>query len=108
VLVFTASWCRACARMHRAAARAVDRMGGAVALLGIVPEDDRDAARGYASELDLGYPVAVEPERVWLDYAAREPPVVVLVGRGGKVLRGWPGGVGAGVLSSRLEELVAS
>jgi thiol-disulfide isomerase/thioredoxin len=107
VLVFTASWCESCRRVHRTVAHVVDGRGGAVALLGIVPEDDRDPAIDYADELDLGYPVASAGERVWLDYAAREPPVVVLVSQGGKVLRGWPGGVEAGELSRRLGELVS-
>jgi thiol-disulfide isomerase/thioredoxin len=105
VLVFTASWCESCKRVHRTVARVVDRRRDAVALLGIVPEDDREPALDYAAELDLGHPVAAAPERVWLDYAAREPPVVVLVSRGGKVLRGWPGGVEASELSRRLGEL---
>jgi cytochrome c biogenesis protein CcmG/thiol:disulfide interchange protein DsbE len=107
VLVFTASWCESCKRVHRTVARVAHRRGDAVALLGIVPADDAEAARDYASELDLGYPIAVAGERVWLHYAAREPPVVVLVSRGGKVLRGWPGGVEAGELSRRLGELFA-
>ncbi len=84
----------------------MDAHGGAVALLGLVPEDDAGPAVDYAKELDLGYPVAAAPERVWLDYAAREPPVIVLVSRGGKVLRGWPGGVPRAVLTRRLGELV--
>ena len=107
MLVFTASWCESCKRVHRTVARVVDRRRDAVTLLGIVPEDDRDAAVDYAGELDLGYPIAAASERVWLEYAAREPPVVVLVSRGGKVLRGWPGGVEASELSRRLGELFA-
>ena len=38
----------------------------------------REPALEYADELDLGHPIAAGPERVWLNYAAREPPVVVL------------------------------
>ena len=106
VLVFTASWCRRCAELHRDVAAALDEHGDAIGLLGVVPEDDAQAARDYADELDLGYPIAVAPERVWLDYAAREPPVVVLISRGGKVLRGWPGGVAREELARRLDELV--
>lgn len=108
VLVFTASWCGRCAELHRAAAAAVDEYGEAIALLGVVAEDDAGPALDYADELDLGHPVAVAPERVWLNYAAREPPVVVLISRGGKVLRGWPGGVAREELARRLGELVAS
>jgi thiol-disulfide isomerase/thioredoxin len=107
VLVFTASWCGLCAEAHREAAAAVDEHGDAIALLGIVPEGDAGAALDYADELDLGHPIAVGPEHVWLNYAAREPPVIVLVSRGGKVLRGWPGGVSRAVLGRRLRQLMA-
>jgi peroxiredoxin len=105
VLVFTASHCERCAGIHRRAAEAVGAHEGAVGLLGIVGEDDAEGGRDYAGELDLGYPVAVAPERVWLDYAAREPGLVVLVAKGGKVLRGWPGGATLEQLRPRLEEL---
>ena len=107
MLVFTASYCERCADLHRAAAEAVDEHDGAVGLLGVVGEDDVEGGRDYADELDLGHPVAVASERVWLDYAAREPGLVVLVARGGKVLRGWPGGATAAELRPRLEELFA-
>ena len=87
VLVFTASYCERCREIHRAAAEAVDGRDDAVALLGIAGTDDADAA-DYAEELDLGHPLAVAPERVWLSYAAREPGLAVLVGQDGKVVRG--------------------
>jgi len=104
VLMFTASWCERCADVHRRVAEVVDEREG-VALLGIVPADDAQGAREYAEELGLGYPVAVGDERVWLSYAVREPPTVVLVAPEGKVLRGWPGGVETPVLAERLDEL---
>lgn len=107
LLVFTASYCDRCREIHRAAAEAVDKHDGAIGLLGIVGEDDAEGGRDYADELDLGHPVAVAGERIWLDYAAREPGLVVLVGKGGKVLRGWPGGATTEQLRPRLEELVA-
>lgn len=105
VLVFTASWCDRCADVHRRAAEVVGDHEG-VALLGVVPGDDAEGAREYAKELELGYPIAVGDERVWLNYAIREPPAVVLVAPQGKVLRGWPGGVEAPVLARSLDELV--
>jgi thiol-disulfide isomerase/thioredoxin len=108
LLVFTASWCGRCAETHREAAAAADEYDDAIAVLGVVTEDDGDPAVEYADKLDLGHPIAVAPERVWLDYAAREPPVVVLVSRGGKVLSGWPGGVSRDVLARKLDELVTS
>ena len=104
VLVFTASWCERCRAVHRDAARVVSEHPG-TALLGVVAEDDLAAAADYADELDLDRPVGAASEQVWLDYAAREPPVVVLVGPGGKVLRGWPGGVAPAVLDEQLDAL---
>jgi peroxiredoxin len=106
VLVFTASWCSRCAEEHRAVAEVIDEYGDAVASLGVVREDDAEAAVDYADKLDLGRPIASASERVWLDYAAREPPVVVLISRGGKVLRGWPGGVPREVLERQLDRVV--
>ncbi|MGH3013876.1 MAG: TlpA family protein disulfide reductase, partial [Gaiellaceae bacterium] len=104
VLVFTASWCDRCADVHRRAAEVVDEHEG-VALLGVVPADDAEGAREYAEELELGYPIAVGDEHIWLNYAVREPPAVVLVSSQGRVLRGWPGGVERTVLARRLDEL---
>ena len=106
VLVFTASYCDRCREIHRAAAEAVDGHDDVVALLGIAGTDDADAA-DYAEELDLGHPLAVASERVWLNYAAREPGLVVLIGQGGKVLRGWPGGAPAAELEAALDGLLA-
>ena len=107
VLVFTASYCERCREIHRAAADAVAAHDGAVGLLGVVGQDDVDGGRDYAEELDLGQPVAVAGERTWLDYAAREPGLVVLVAKGGKVVRGWPSGTTTEQLRPSLEGLFA-
>jgi thiol-disulfide isomerase/thioredoxin len=89
LVVFTASFCDRCRDIHRAAAGAVDGQGGAAGLLGVVGTDDTGAAE-YADELDLGYPIGSADERAWRNFAAREPGLVVLVARGGEVVRGWP------------------
>ena len=105
VLVFTASWCERCRAVHRDAARVVAEHPGRRAARGRRRGRPRGRRREYAEELDLGRPVGAASEQVWLDYAAREPPVVVLVGPGGKVLRGWPGGVDPAVLDEQLDAL---
>jgi len=104
VVVFTASWCEACKKQHAQVAETVVEHEG-VALLAVVPGDDAEAAREYAAELEVDHPVAVADDEVWLDWAAREPPVVVLVAPGGTVLKGWPGGVEPGVLAEQLDAL---
>jgi cytochrome c biogenesis protein CcmG/thiol:disulfide interchange protein DsbE len=106
LFVFTASYCDRCREIHRAAAEAVDGFDGAAGLLGILGEDDVNGGAEYAEELDLGHPVATADERVWLNYAAREPGLVVLVAKGGKVVRGWPTGVTADELRAALDELI--
>jgi thiol-disulfide isomerase/thioredoxin len=106
VLVFTASWCGMCADVHRDLAEVVDGYDDAVALLGVVNEDDEAAALDYAADLRLGHPIAVVDDRVWLLYAAHEPPLVALVAPGGMVLRGWPGGVEPDRLAEHLDGIV--
>jgi len=108
LLVFTASYCDRCREIHKAAAAAVDEREGAVGLLGMLGEDDAAAGPEYAEELDLGHPVAVADERVWLNYAAREAGLVVLVAPGGEVVRGWPTGAGGAAIGAALDELIES
>jgi hypothetical protein len=105
LLVFTASFCDRCREIHRAAADAVDAQEGAAGLLALVGEDD-DGAANYADELDLGYPVAASDERMWRNYAAREPGLVVLVAQGGEVVRGWPSAPTEGELADALGALI--
>ena len=87
----------------RGSRRARRRRRGCSACVG---EDDDSGGAEYAEELDLGHPVASAGERVWLNYAAREPGLVVLVAPGGEVVRGWPNGVTAAVLSDALDDLI--
>jgi thiol-disulfide isomerase/thioredoxin len=107
VVVFTASWCEACKEQHAQVAETVAEHEG-MAVLAVVPGDDAAGAREYAAELEVDHPVAVAGDRIWLDWAAREPPLVVLVGPGGTVLRGWPGGVEPGVLADELDALAGA
>jgi len=88
-------------------ANVVDGYGGAIALLGVVTEDD-DGVDDYAQDLELGYPIAVAGEDVWVDYAVDEPPLVALIAPEGKILRGWPGGVERDELSGHLDDIIES
>ena len=106
LFVFTASYCQRCHEIHRAAAEAVEGFDGAAGVVGMLGEDDASAGAEYADELDLGHPAAVASEQVWRSYAAREPGLVVLVARGGKVVRGWPTGVSAAELEAALDDLI--
>jgi hypothetical protein len=105
LIVFTASFCDRCREIHRAAARAVDAQDGAAGLLGVVGDDDAGGAE-YADELDLGYPVAAASDRDWRNFAAREPGLVVLVAKGGRVVRGWPSPPTEAALADALDDLI--
>ena len=105
LVVFTASFCDRCREIHRAAAAAVDAQDGAAGLLGLVGDDDAGAG-DYAEELDLGHPLAAAGEPVWRNYAAREPGLVVLVARGGEVVRGWPAAPTEAELTEALDALI--
>jgi len=107
VVIFTASWCEKCKAEHEKVAEVVAEHEG-VAMLAVVPGDDAEPAAEYAKELELGHPVAVGSDEVWLNWAAREPPLVVLVAPGGSVIRGWPGGVERQVLAEELDALYES
>jgi thiol-disulfide isomerase/thioredoxin len=104
VVFFTASWCEQCRAEHEKVAEVVAEHEGA-AMLAVVPGDDAEPAAEYAKELELDHPVAVGNDEIWLDWAAREPPLVVLVAPGGTVIRGWPGGVERQVLAEELDAL---
>jgi thiol-disulfide isomerase/thioredoxin len=104
VVLFTASWCEACKAEHEKVAEVVAKHEG-VAMLAVVPGDDAEPAAEYAKELELDHPVAVGNDDVWLNWAAREPPLVVLVAPGGTVIRGWPGGVEPQALAEELDAL---
>jgi len=105
ILVFTASGCNECERVHREVAEVVDEHDGAVSMLAVVRADDIQGARELAEDQQLGYPIAVGGEGAWLSYAAEKAPLVVLIAPGGKVLRGWPGDVDARVLDAQLVKL---
>ena len=71
----------------------------------MVGDDDAGGAE-YAEELDLGYPVAAASERDWRNFAALEPGLVVLVAKGGEVVRGWPSPPTETELSDALDGLI--
>jgi peroxiredoxin len=109
VLVFLSSWCSTCARQQGALRDLADEYGDAVAFAGIAGQDEPAALRAFVDRHDVRYPVGIdETLDVWRRYAVREPPAVVLVDRGGRLLRGWPGASGPGRLEAALDRLVVA
>lgn len=107
VLVFFSSWCGPCAEGQAAVDALARRYRDAVAFLGVAGQDERQAVAGYVERHEVSYAVAIDESLdVWRRYAVREPPAVVLIGPGGRLLRGWPGAIDAGRLERALERLV--
>lgn len=107
VLTFLSSWCTACAEQQDALSELARTYQDRVVFLGVAGEDKPDELAAYLTAHRVDYPVVIDQElTVWRDYAVREPPAVVLISRGGRLLRGWPGGLAAPALQAQLNTLV--
>ena len=94
VLVFLTSWCTPCEQRENEIAKLARKYDGNVAFLGIAAADEAEALRAYADKHRVDYDLGLDASQaVWRKYAVREPPAVVLVTKGGKVVKGWPGGL---------------
>ncbi|MEV0154080.1 TlpA disulfide reductase family protein [Micromonospora sp. NPDC050686] len=107
VLVFFTSWCGVCEQRQDALSQLARDHGDRVVFVGVAGQDKPEDVQRYLRAHRVEYPVLLDDDgRVALAYAVREPPAVVLVGKGGKLLRGFTGGVDAPTLDARLKELV--
>ncbi|MBW4701574.1 TlpA family protein disulfide reductase [Micromonospora sp. RL09-050-HVF-A] len=107
VFTFFSSWCTTCVARQDALSELARRHRDRVVFVGVAGADQADELQDYLRTHRVEYPVVVdEQQTVWRSYAVREPPAVVLVAKGGALLRGWPGGLDAAALEQRLEELV--
>ncbi|MGW9194246.1 TlpA family protein disulfide reductase [Micromonospora chersina] len=107
VLVFFTSWCTLCADRQAALGELARRHSDEVVFVGVVTEDKPEDVQRYLREHRVGYPVALDADGgIWRSYAVREPPAVVVIAKGGALLRGWPGGVDAATLDAELRRLV--
>ncbi|MGH3499599.1 MAG: TlpA family protein disulfide reductase [Nocardioidaceae bacterium] len=108
VLVFFSSWCARCAALQPRYNAVLGDFGDRIAVLGIAGSDSRKGVTRYLKEHRVDYAVALDDGRIWRSYAVREPPAVVLVGKGGHLLRGWPGGVRPKRLRQAIRHLIVS
>lgn len=71
--------------------------------------DTEAAVQAYLQKHDVPYAVGLDdPDgRIRNAFAVREPPDVAVVGRRGRLIRGWPGGVDADTLDAVLDGLVS-
>ncbi|RQX14040.1 TlpA family protein disulfide reductase [Micromonospora arida] len=107
VLTFFSSWCTTCASSQAALSELARSYRDRVVFVGVAGADQADEVQDYLRAHRVEYPVVLDDQQtIWRSYAVREPPAVVLVAKGGALLRGWPGGLDASTLDQRLRELV--
>jgi len=107
VVFFFASWCSRCATQQERLAPLVKRYRDVVTFVGVGGQDKPPAVKSWLDAHDVTYPVAIDGGLdMWRRYAVRQPPAVVLIAPGGKLLRGWTGGVSTDVLDTELERIV--
>jgi len=107
VLFFFASWCGVCPDQEADLKVLAERYDDSVVFLGIAGEDEHEAVIGYLEEHDVSHAAAIDSGlSVWRNYAVREPPHVVVIAKGGRVIRGWPGGTTRAIIDQTLSELV--
>ena len=101
------SFLAACATQQADLNDIARRRSGLVAVLGIVTEDTAAQVTAYLDQNDVPYAVAMDPESaIWQQYAVNEPPLIAVVSRGGRLVRGWPGGVSRADLEAVLDQVV--
>ncbi|MEU6207541.1 TlpA disulfide reductase family protein [Micromonospora musae] len=107
VLTFFSSWCTLCAQRQDALSELARTHRDKVVFVGVATEDEPQELQQYLREHRVEYPVVLDEDgAIARSYAVREPPTVVVIAKGGALLRGWPGGVDAAALDGKLRELV--
>ncbi|GIG88486.1 TlpA family protein disulfide reductase [Plantactinospora endophytica] len=107
VLTFFTSWCNTCAERQDGFSELSRSYRDRVVFVGVAGEDEPDGLQEYLRQHRVEYPVLVDAgQQIARSYAVREPPAVILVAKGGSLLRGWPGGVDAATLDDALRKLV--
>ncbi len=107
VVFFFASWCSRCATQQKALAPLAEKYRDVVTFVGVGGQDKPPAVKAWLDDHDVTYPVGIDGRlETWRRYAVRQPPAVILIAPGGKLERGWPGGVSEDVLGEQLDRLV--
>jgi peroxiredoxin len=107
VLQFFSSWCEQCAAAQADFNGLAKRYKDKVVFIAVAGQDKEADVAEYVKKNNVPYMVAIDPDgKLWDRYAVREPPLIALVSKGGKLLRGWPGGIKADELDKQIKTLV--
>jgi peroxiredoxin len=107
VLLFFSSWCTICAERQDALSELARGYRDRVVFVGVVTGDEPAELDAYLRAHRAEFPVVVDADgTISRSYAVREPGAVAVIGKGGALLRGWPGGLDASTLDTRIRELL--
>ncbi|MEU5725530.1 redoxin domain-containing protein [Micromonospora sp. NPDC047738] len=106
VLVFLEPWCTLCADQQKEINRLAEEYRDVVLFVGVGTDSTVERMSQYVRDNKVKHPVGIDRTgQVWRTYRVEEPPLVALVSKGGKLLRGWPGGTDT--LGAQINDLVA-
>jgi len=106
VLVFFESWCTLCRDQQPEINEVVAEYSDIILFVGIAGMSEPADVEQYVSDNRITYPVGIDSNgRRWLQYAVSEPPLVALISKDGRLLRGWPGGISGTELREQIEQL---
>lgn len=106
VLVFFESWCSRCQQQQPGINEVAEGYRDVVLFVGIASQSETASVEQYISDTGLDYPVGIDRGgRTAVRYAVAEPPLVALIGKGGRLLRGWPDGVTGAELQEHIDRL---
>jgi cytochrome c biogenesis protein CcmG/thiol:disulfide interchange protein DsbE len=109
VLNFWASWCADCRVEHSTLQMAFDRYRDQkVMFLGVSFEDQESAARSFARQLGMGWPLLADPgSATAIDYGVSGVPETIVIGPDGSVVGKTAGPVAYATLSSQISRAAA-
>jgi cytochrome c biogenesis protein CcmG/thiol:disulfide interchange protein DsbE len=104
VLNFWASWCADCRVEHSTLQQAFDRYRDQkVVFLGVSFEDQESAARTFARQLGVGWPLLRDPgSATAIDYGVSGVPETFVIGPDGRIVGKTSGPVGYSTLSRQI------
>ncbi|MFC0111698.1 TlpA family protein disulfide reductase [Kibdelosporangium aridum] len=93
VLVFFESWCELCAQQQPDITALSEEYRDTVLFVGVGHESSSEDTTKFMRGHDIDYPVGLDAGgEIWRRYRVAEPPLIALISKGGRLVRGWPGG----------------
>lgn len=106
VLVFFETWCTVCIDQQDGINEVVEEYRDSVLFVGVAGLSSADEVETYVSDNEIAYPVGIDATSdIWLSYAVAEAPLVALISKDGRLLRGWPQGVTGDDLRDQIAQL---